>query len=139
MHAHFRATDGALIRRALVGRAPDVHALAASGDEHAGMLGHLAGCDDCVCSLLQYVEIREVVDYRDYPCFHLAYYAHSPTDKCIESSDGDFCIRIQGSAEESICIGFCPWCGAEFPTSAADSIRVDELGLDEWRNHQPDR
>ena len=36
---------------------------------------HLSRGSDCVQSLLQFLEIRGLVDYRSQPCFHVAYYS----------------------------------------------------------------
>ena len=135
MSRHFAVTDAEVIKAALYGAGRTPAALYAACGEHSQeMIRHLEACDDCQCCVLQYIEIRELVNYHDYPCFHLAYYATSPAHRCIEHDGCElFLIPILGSSD-SVCIGFCPWCGREYPTSFNDRDEVKRIGLKAWRD-----
>lgn len=41
------------------------------------MIKHVSSCNDCVDSLIRYLQIKDKVDYHLYPCFHLAYFSNS--------------------------------------------------------------
>ncbi|MDB5342242.1 MAG: hypothetical protein JWP89_619 [Schlesneria sp.] len=77
---------------------------------------HLATCPDCVTSLLQYLEIRNTVDYHLEPCFHVAYYSADVVDRCLDKSHGMYSIITNRDRGEGIVIGCCPWCGVKLPT-----------------------
>ena len=129
MHEHFSLVDTTVLE------------LLAHGDEQASaslgldesVVGHVLGCSECSCSLLQYAEIRGHTDYQEYPCFHLAYYSTSHLSKCLEQDHGVFTIRAHSDPAVSIGIGHCPWCGGECPTSHADFHEVGRIGLAAWR------
>jgi hypothetical protein len=78
---------------------------------------HLSECSDCVQSLLQFLEIRGLVDYRLQPCFHVAYYSADVPDRCLDRHFGPYSVWTRKSGDRSIVIGFCPWCGATLPTA----------------------
>ncbi len=90
---------------------------------HSLLVEHAIECSDCLDNLLKYFEIREKVNYHDYPCFHLAYYTNCD-NPCIENDNGFFSIitlkNEDGKSLEGYGIGFCPWCGIKLPTSYAD-------------------
>jgi len=79
---------------------------------------HLRQCSDCVQSLLQFLEIRGSVDYRSQPCFHVAYYSADVPDRCLDRHLGLYSVWTSQNTDQSVVIGFCPWCGVRLPTSA---------------------
>ncbi len=91
--------------------------LGVSGGRDAA-INHASECSDCLNDLLAYLEIRDAVDYREYPCLHLAYYSTVEAVRCIDNDYGFFSIRLPEN--EAIGIGCCPWCGISFPTSHAE-------------------
>ena len=104
--------------------------------EYNEMIRHVTNCNDCVDSLIRYLKIKDQVDYHLYPCFHLAYFSNSDTDKCIYASDGDFTIAIHNDKKAGIVIAFCPWCGAPLPTRYSEVTEAKEIGSGEWQEKQ---
>jgi len=82
---------------------------------HQLLIQHVSSCDDCLTSLLWYLDIRNDIDYHEYPCLHLAYFCRSEQDRCIDLKHGLFSIIID--ERYSIVIGNCPWCGIKLNTS----------------------
>jgi hypothetical protein len=82
--------------------------------KHQDMLNHLKGCDECQLSIWQYFRIRGKIDYREYPCFHLAFYCNDKEQCCIIYNKKLFQIPI--SSEGGVVIGHCPWCGIPLKT-----------------------
>ncbi len=97
---------------------------------------HAAECDDCLDDILSYLEIRDTVDYRKYPCIHLAYYSSKEEVRCIDNDHGFFSILLPGKEASGIGIGCCPWCGVPFPTSYTEMHEAKELGLGPWQKRQ---
>jgi hypothetical protein len=91
---------------------------------HRALIAHVSTCSDCTQSLLQYLDVRERVDYHAFPCFHLAYYSTALHERCIDNDHGFFSIRLDRVS--GIGIGFCPWCGTKLITNHADAIRERE-------------
>ncbi len=82
---------------------------------HQSLLRHASTCDDCATSLLWYLDIKDVVDYHEYPCLHLAYFSNSKDDRCIDLKHGLFSIIIDEVT--GMVISNCPWCGIRLNTS----------------------
>jgi hypothetical protein len=82
------------------------------------LIEHAANCSNCSLSLCQYLSIRDKVDYREYPCFHLAYYSVDEEDRCITQHLGLFEIILDKAEDIGIVIGACPWCGIKLNVSA---------------------
>ncbi len=78
---------------------------------------HLRDCSDCVQSLLQFLQIRDSVDYRSQPCLHVSYYSAEVPDRCLDRHLGMYSICTDRNRQEFVVIGFCPWCGISLPTS----------------------
>ena len=85
---------------------------------HRSLLSHLATCDDCVSSLLWYLDMKDTVDYREFPCLHLAYFCKDGEDQCLDYMHGLFSVLLDRETRSGIVIGFCPWCGIKLNTSA---------------------
>ena len=99
-------------------------------------LTHVKNCSDCLDDLLLYLEIKDVIDYRDYPCLHLAYYSINKEFSCIKNHSGFFTILGKG---DEVGIGFCPWCGICLPVSFNEMDDAKQLGFKEWqRKNQRD-
>lgn len=69
-------------------------------------------CSDCVQSTIQFLQVRDVLDYHLHPCFHVAYYS---SDRCLEVTHGMYSIITDRVKLEGIVIAFCPWCGTALP------------------------
>ena len=80
-------------------------------ENHQKLLKHVSTCSDCATSLLWYLEIKDTVDYHEYPCLHLAYVCNSEEVRCIDRFHNLFSIIIDKEAGTGIVIGHCPWCG----------------------------
>ena len=91
----------------------------ATDDYHRDLLEHISTCDDCTTSLWWYLEIKDSVDYREYPCLHLAYFSGDIEDRCLDYMHGLFSIILNREIRTGIVIGFCPWCGLRLNTSGA--------------------
>jgi hypothetical protein len=96
------------------------HKIPCRDDFHRALIAHASKCSDCTQSLLQYLDLRGQVDYRAFPCFHLAYYSTAVDEHCIENDHGFFSIRLDGVS--GIGIGYCPWCGTKLVISHAKAI-----------------
>ena len=97
---------------------------------------HAAECDDCLDDILAYLEIRDTVDYRQFPCLHLAYYSTIEEVRCIENDHGFFSVILHEKESVAVGIGFCPWCGVVFPTSYAEMDEAEKLGMISWQQRQ---
>lgn len=89
-----------------------------SNEYHELILKHVASCDDCKTSLLWYLDIKDSVDYRKFPCLHVAYFSNHAEDRCLDYFHGLFSVILDREKRSGIVIGFCPWCGIELNTSA---------------------
>ena len=86
---------------------------------HQSLLRHVSACDDCATSLLWYLDIKDVADYREYPCLHFAYFCNDDEDRCIDYLHGLFSVILDKDKRTGIVIGFCPWCGIQLNVSGA--------------------
>jgi hypothetical protein len=91
-----------------------------SGLSSSDHLAHLIACRDCQTSLFQFLELRESLDYRSHSCFDVAYYSAAIPQRCIERSHGLYSIIANGEKNDSVVIGFCPWCGITLPTGISN-------------------
>ena len=117
-------------------RADKWSSLLGFSDDRDHALQHVSECSCCLDDLCAYLEIRDTVDYRDYPCLHLAYYSTQEDVKCIENDYGFFSIVLSGKEAVGVGIGCCPWCGVPFPTSHAEMIEAREIGFRSWQQKQ---
>ena len=100
------------------------------------MTQHLSTCNDCADSILKYLDIKDRINYLEYPCIHLAYYSSHETDKCILFENNDFTIPTINDNSTSIGIGNCPWCGAPVPTSRIEYDNSKSMGIRNWQEKQ---
>jgi len=94
---------------------------------------HISECTDCRYDLESYLSIRDKVNYKDFPCIHLAEHSMPGEGRCIEDDRGTFSILAEGKDFVGICIGHCPWCGIPLPTSHAEESEIEEMGLRKWQ------
>lgn len=82
---------------------------------HSTYTDHLVSCDGCVTSLYQFLDVRQWIEYRSQPCFHVAYYSGEVPERCLERHLGLYSIITDRESQTGIVIGFCPWCGVNLP------------------------
>ena len=55
---------------------------------------HVSECSDCLDDIFSYLEIKDKVNYHDFPCLHIAYYSTVENAKCIDNDHGFYSIII---------------------------------------------
>lgn len=97
---------------------------------------HVSTCEDCLDDILCYLEIKNKINYHDYPCLHIAYYSTIEDTKCIDNDNGFYSIILNKKEYYSIGIGACPWCGIPFPSSHHDKNLSQAIGLKKWQKNE---
>jgi len=97
---------------------------------------HASQCSDCLDDIFSYLEIKDKVNYHDFPCLHIAYYSTIKNVKCIDNDHGYYFLILNNKDLHSIGIGSCPWCGVPFPTTSNDKDTCTKSGLKKWQTNQ---
>jgi len=89
------------------------------------IIEHLETCSDCTNDVLWYLEIREICDFKKFPCLHIAYACNNQTARLVSNQNNVFSININGNKENGIVIGYCPWCGIKLNVDSRNNLKYD--------------